>query len=310
MTGRWEKRGLLFEPRRLGEWSVTHAALPILEPRGAHHRLYFSARDDRGRAAIGRATIDLAAGRVIEVEDRPLLTPGALGAFDDSGVTGSCLVAHGSALYLYYTGWSLGVTVPFYLYAGLAISRDDGRTFQRVSAAPVLERTTVDPMLTASPFVIVEDGRWRMWYLSGVDWVLHDGTPRHRYHIRYGESRDGIHWERSGRVAIDFATPEEYAFGRPMVIRDHGRYRMWYCVRGDRYRLGYAESDDGLTWTRRDEQAGLDPTPGAWDAGMIAYPWVATAGGRQYLLYNGNDYGRTGIGLAVGPDPAEPRGRD
>ena len=311
MSRRWQKRGLLFEPRRIGDWSVTHAMLPIAEPRGDGHRLYFSARDGRGRASIGRAHVDLAGGRVTEVEAHPLISPGPLGAFDDSGVTTACLVEHDGDRYLYYTGWSLGVTVPFYLFAGLAISRDGGRTFERASPSPILERSRIDPFLTTSPSVIVEDGRWRMWYVSGVDWIVVDAAPRHRYHIRYAESDDGIRWRPTGRVCLDFASADEYAFGRPTVVKDGGLYRMWYCVRGDAYRLGYAESRDGLEWARLDRQAGLDVTPGSWDGEMIAYPSIATSGGRQFLLYNGNGYGRTGIGMAEAttgePRPASPR---
>jgi hypothetical protein len=32
---------------------------------------------------------------------------------------------------------------------------------------------------------------------------------------------------------------------------------------------------------------------------MQAYPFVFDEGGRRYMLYNGDGYGRTGIGLAV-----------
>ena len=60
---------------------------------------------------------------------QPVLGLGELGAFDDSGVTSSCLVTHDGRKYLYYTGWTRGVTVPFYLFAGLAISSDGGQTF-------------------------------------------------------------------------------------------------------------------------------------------------------------------------------------
>ena len=69
-------------------------------------------------------------------------------------------------------------------------------------------------------------------------------------------------------------------------------------MRGDRYRLGYAESPDGLVWTRHDDRAGLEPAADGWDAEMIAYPIEHAAAGRRVLLYNGNGYGRTGIGLA------------
>jgi hypothetical protein len=234
------------------------------------------------------------------VARRPLLSPGPLGAFDDSGVTGGCLVAHDDRLYLYYSGWSLGRTVPFYFYVGLAVSDDDGATFDRISPAPILERAAVDPYLTASPSVLVEDGLWRMWYVSGTGW---DG-PRHRYHVRYAESDDGIQWRRDGHVCIDFNGPDEYAFSRPWVVRDGDRYRMWYSVRGDTYRLGYAESLDGHRWERLDGSAGLDPSAEGWDAEMIAYPAILDADGQRFLLYNGAGYGRSGIGYAMLGDQA------
>ena len=99
-----------------------------------------------------------------------MLAPGALGTFDDRGVTTSCLVHVGGGSYLFYTGWSLGVTVPFYLSVGVAVSEDGGRTFERLSAAPLLDRSPADPYLTASPFVLRDGPLWRMWYVSGAGW--------------------------------------------------------------------------------------------------------------------------------------------
>ena len=32
---------------------------------------------------------------------------------------------------------------------------------------------------------------------------------------------------------------------------------------------------------------------------MVEYPASSTTAGSRYMLYNGNDYGRTGVGLAV-----------
>src|SRR5206468_6415563 len=103
---------------------------------------------------------------------------------------------------------------------------------------------------------------------------------------------------REGHVCVDYAGPEEHAFSRPCVVRDGDLYRMWFSVRGDAYRIGYAESRDGLAWERRDEEARIAPSS-EWDAEMQAYPSVFDHGGRRYLLYNGNDYGRTGIGWAT-----------
>lgn len=282
-------------------WFRSHAALPVIAAAGpAGWDVLFSARDADGRSHVASGLLTgVSTGRpVLSVAPSPVLRPGELGAFDDSGVTTSCVVQSGDRRFLYYTGWSRGVTVPFYLFAGLAVS-EGGGPFQRVSAAPILERCAVDPFLTASPWVVIEQGVWRMWYVSAARWEPAPGGPRHYYHIRYAESVDGIAWRRDGRVCIDFASPAEYAFGRPCVVRDGDVYRMWYSVRGAAYRIGYAESRDGLQWTRMDEAAGIDVSSSGWDAEMIAYPVVVADGGREYMLYNGNDYGRTGIGLAV-----------
>jgi hypothetical protein len=286
-------------------WARSHAALPCADNRadGAID-IYYSPRDSDGRAHVACAQVEAdEAGGDLTVtghQATPVLAPGRLGAFDEAGATVSCVMRHGADTFLYYTGWTLGVTVPFYFYVGLAIRTDGDHEFRRCSEAPLLERNPVDPYLTASPWVLREDdGRWRMWYVSCVDWRLREGAPQHRYNIRYAESDDGVAWRREGRVSIDFATDDEYALSRPCVVRDIDRYRMWFAARGGDYRLAYAESADGFDWTRLDSDAGLDPSETGWDAQMVEYPAVLDHGGRRYLLYNGNEYGRTGIGYAV-----------
>ena len=297
----WRRVGLLGSVAGAAPWAVSHSALPALDvgPDGAH-RLYVSTRDSEGRARIARAGITLSPAPALGmVEPSPVLDLGALGTFDDRGVTMSSIVTVSGRTYLYYTGWMLGVTVPFYLAAGLAISDDGGATFRRASPAPILDRSEVDPLLTASPFVMIDGGIWRMWYVSGTDWRIVDGAPRHSYHIKYAESRDGVRWTRSGHVCLDYASAGEHAFGRPFVRRDGHIYRMWYSYRGHRYRIGYAESGDGLSWTRRDGDGGLHASGHGWDSEMVEYPWIVEAGGRDYMLYNGDGYGRTGVGVAV-----------
>jgi hypothetical protein len=294
----WEVKGLLLPAPVAVDWAVSHAALPHAHilPDG-RPRLYFSSRDEWGRSHIGSADIDLSSTQACaEVKPRSLLAPGTRGAFDDSGVTTSCLVRDGDRQLLYYTGWSLARTVPFYLFVGCAVSLD-GERFERISPAPILERSKVDPYLTASPWVLVDDGRWRMWYVSCTEWRIVNGEPQHSYHVKYAESDDGLTWRRDGIVSIDFA-PGEHAISRPCVVRDGDVYRMWFSARGPAYRIGYAESSDGVSWERKDEEAGIS-TSGEWDSHMQAYPAVFDYGGERYLLYNGNGYGRTGVGWAI-----------
>jgi hypothetical protein len=100
-------------------------------------------------------------------------------------------------------------------------------------------------------------------------------------------------------VCIDVGRGERNV-ARHWVLAEDGRYRMWYAVAGDEpYRLGYAESDDGLRWKRLDERVGIGLSPSGWDSRAMAYPWVERDDCRHVMLYNGSDYGRDGFGLAV-----------
>jgi hypothetical protein len=306
-TGTWRKRGLLTGPPQGLPWAHSHAALPT--PTASDGRaadLYYSPRDAHGRAHVACARVEAAPGdglQVVAHESEPVLSPGALGTFDDSGTTVSCVLDGDAGTLLYYTGWTRGVTVPFYFYVGLAQRPFGARRFERVSRAPLLERTAVDPFLTASPWVLRDDGVWRMWYVSCTGWEPSGDSaqpPRHHYHLRYAESADGVAWRRTGHVAVDFADEREHAISRPCVVREGDRYRMWFAARGESYRIGYAESRDGLRWDRDDDRAtGLEPSRAGWDSEMMAYPTLLDVGDNRHMLYNGNGYGATGIGYAT-----------
>jgi hypothetical protein len=297
----WEKKGLIFAPQGTSDWLVTHAAVPVADRiRQDIFRVYFCSRDQRNRAQIGFFDIDLKRpAEILYLHDRPVITLGPQGAFDDNGVTPSCIVNYQQKKYQYYSGWSLGVTVPFYFYVGLAVSEDEGETYQRVSAAPILGRSAFDPYLTASPWVMIEEGTWRMWYVSGTGWQMKNNRARPCYHIKYAESSDGINWQRDGVICIDYQSRDENAFAHPCVVKADGLYKMWYSYKGENYRIGYAESNDGIKWTRKDDEVGIDVSASDWDSEMIEYACVFEHMGRYHMLYNGNDYGKSGIGLAV-----------
>jgi hypothetical protein len=260
-------------------------------------RIYCAGRDAEGRSQIGFVDLSMAPGHeVLSVSPSPALSLGALGTFDDSGVMNACIVEREGTLYLYYVGMTTGKTVPFRSFTGLATSRD-GLSFTRVSRSPILERDEVDPYLTAASFAMPYDNGWHLWYTSGVRWELEAGVPKHFYHIKYASSRDGVTWERRGIVCIDFR-PGEYAIARPFVIHEDGVFKMWYSYRGRSYRIGYAESFDGMIWERKDDCVGIDVSDSGWDSEMICYASVFDYGGERYMLYNGNAYGKTGFGLA------------
>lgn len=297
---KWRKLGLIFCPSSERDWLNTHAAVPIADNIGGDFfKIYFSSRDKSNRSFTGYVIIDLnKPHQILELSTEPVLVPGKLGEFDDSGAMATWLVHNKGRNYLYYIGWNLGVTVPFRNSIGLATS-SDGYTFKRYASGPLLDRSMMEPHFVASCCVIPGADKWRMWYLSCTGWKLRNSKVEHRYHIKYAESMDGILWRRDGIVAIDYASDSEYAISRPSVIQDTDRWRMWYSYRGEFYQIGYAESQDGIKWNRNDDHAGIETSTSGWDSEMIEYPFVFDHKGQRYMLYNGNDYGKTGFGLAV-----------
>lgn len=301
----WRKLGHIFCPANNYSWMLTHAAVPFVgKTDGDLIQVFFSTRNANQESSVGFIWFNINTLEVIEVSAEQILTKGELGSFDDSGVMGCCLVKIGEVERLYYIGWNLGVTVPFRNSIGIAESIDGGNKFLKPFLGPIIDRTKSEPHFVASNCVILDNGIFKIWYLSCTSWFVVDGKVMHRYHIKYAESIDGIDWDRKGVVAIDYRDKYEYAISVPRVIKEaNGLYRMWFSSRGTRdiqnYRIKYAESNDGKVWVRKDEDVGIGVSASGWDSDMIEYPFVFDHKGNRYMLYNGNGYGKTGFGLAI-----------
>lgn len=298
---RWRKLGRVYVPDGGLWWARRYAHLPTAEVRNDCVRIYFAGLDDRNYGRIGFVEVRAAdPTKVVAVREEPVLDLGEPGCFDDCGVNPSAIVATELGTRLYYIGWQRGERAPYLLFAGAALEQADG-AFRRLSRVPVLERTATEPFIRSATTVLREGRRYRCWYVSGRRWIEIGGRRYPEYVIRHIESPDGLAWTGDGRVCVDLATPDEFGLGRPWVVADERLYRMWYSIRSrtEPYRLGYAESNDGLEWTRRDPEVGLARSDSGWDSEMICYPCVVSAGGAQLMFYNGNGHGASGFGVAI-----------
>jgi predicted GH43/DUF377 family glycosyl hydrolase len=294
---KWKKIGRIFFPPGGSEWMNSHATNPIaVHLRDNLFRIYFNTRDTENRSSVAWVEVDVEnPTRVLRVSHDPALAPGPVGCFDDSGASASCILRRNGDFWLYYQGWNLGVTVPYHHAIGVAVSAD-GTKFDRISLGPVMDRSDIDPYTVSHPWVIDDNGDWRLWYGSNLNWG--DGHSDTYHAVRVARSRDGLAWHGRNTICVGPGQGEHYIV-RPCVIRDDDCYRMWYSFRGQFYRIGYAVSADGIFWTRRDYEVGIDVSPGEWDGEEIEYPCIFDHLGQRYMLYNGNGYGRTGFGIAV-----------
>lgn len=306
----WIKQGLIFQPKGDRPWSRTHAQVPTAIVLDDCIRVYYATRDDQGRSRT--SFVDLARddpGRVVYEHDRPVLDIGLPGQHDEDGAMTGCVVRAGDAIRLYYTGWSRGVTTPYRVSVGLAESSDGGVSFERVCEGPVVDRTRLEPYMTMSPYVLHQEGRWRMWYGSGTGWTDVGGHMEPLYIVKYAESDDGVAWRQEDVVCIAPEHPLE-ANTRPSVLVGDAGFEMWFSYRGSvdfrngvgAYRIGHAVSKDGKSWRRGGDPDGLAPEGDGWCGRMIAYPNVISLDGRRIMFHNGDTFGKTGFGYAVWQD--------
>lgn len=301
----WEKKGRIYCPDGEGYFK-THAARPVPYRLDAETlRIFFSSRDSDDRMLPTFIDVDVQEpSRIVKTCDLPLVDLGEAGTFDDSGVTLGSVVEHNNKVLLYYTGWKRRRVVSFELSIGIILWDRESDSYSRAFQGPIMGQDRNHPLLVAGPYVMVEDGRFKMWYCSGTAWRFPDGNPEPIYTVFYAESDDGITWVPFKKPLIHYKFDGE-VISAPWVLSVNNRYLMWYSARGSEtksaksYTIGFAESGDGISWERMDDEAGIYRSESGWDSEMICYPAFYPYKDRVYMFYSGNGVGRGGLGYAV-----------
>jgi hypothetical protein len=315
---KWNKLGKIFDPTRfkLPNNCVEFAQSPQALVFPDFVRIYFSTRSldkSNGKYLSHVAFVDMKKDLrdVIRVSDQQVIELGQRGCFDEHGIFPMNVIRHGDAIYGYICGWSRRVSVSVDTAIGLAVSHDGGVTFKRVGNGPIVAASLREPCLVGDPFVRLIGNVFHMWYIFGTAWKRYSASavPDRTYKIGHAVSSDGISWvKEDGRQTVSDRLGPDESQALPTVIGIGGRHHMFFCYRQsfdfrknrDRgYRIGHAYSDNLDDWNRDDDNPGIDVTENDWDSDMLCYPHVFESDGKIYLLYNGNEFGRYGFGLAV-----------
>ena len=311
----WKKRGKIFDPADniLADGCTDFAKSPQAVEFDGFVRVYFTSqrKTENGKWVSCPQFADYTKdfSRLIRVADKPVMAQGGLGMFDEHGIFPISVTRHNDRILAYTCGWTRRVSVSIDMAIGLAESFDGGETFTRHGiGGPVMTASMNEACLIGDGFVRVIGDVFHMWYIYGTAWKQYEGQtqPCRIYKIAQATSKDGINWERNGKSIIPDTFDDECQ-ALPSVIEYNGRYHMVFCYRkaydfhtnkNNSYRLGYAYSDDLVTWTRADDALNIDRANEGWDSGMMCYPNFFTCEGKVYLLYNGNEFGRHGFGIA------------
>ncbi len=312
---KWKKLGKIFDPteHKLANNCVEFAQSPQTLVFDDFVRIYFSTRQvDNGKylSHISYVDMDKTFKKILKVSDKKVIDLGGLGCFDEHGIFPINIVRDKNKILAYTCGWSRRVSVSVETSIGLALSNDNGETFQKLGDGPVISSSLHEPFLAGDAFVMIENDKYHMWYIYGNKWYQdkNQNAPDRVYKIAYAYSDDGINWQRDGKCIIPDRLHENECQALPTVIKHKNRYHMYFCYRDSvdfrknkdkAYRIGYAHSDDMKNWIRDDANCGINVSENGWDSDMQCYPHIFRCDGQIYLLYNGNEFGRHGFGLAV-----------
>lgn len=301
---KWTKLGLIFNANAFanGNWFVNSALTP--QPYRLNEdiiRVYAGFRNLDGVSRIGYVDLDSKdVTKIVGVSEKPVLDIGRDGCFDDNGLILGDVVDGPDGIYLFYVGFQLVKKAKFLAFSGVAISKDNGCQFKRISEAPILDRAENQTTIAAIHTARFENGLWRLWFARGDDWEIIKGTSYPRYHICYVETKSLLNIPRNALTCIKAMSPE-YRIGRPKVYRlSSGDYFM-YATKGTiggEYSPSYFRSKDGVKWDRDDSEVGISLSSSGWDSETLCYPALIQNGESVLMIYNGNRMGFDGFGAA------------
>lgn len=295
----WEKLGQIFYKKNTHPLLVSHAANPLaLHLHDDVFRVFYSGRDLHNKSSVSYVDIDIITQQVIYEHDIPCVEFGNDDSFFSHGISIGNLYKQNNKNYILFMGWQIrnnnhwrGDVGRLELYNNDTLSLSPNEAFMGVDEE--------DPISLSYPWVEFHEGIYKMWYGSTIDWKIENGEMIHV--IKYATSIDGENWEKHG-IAIPYEIGLAQAFSKPTVIINEEGYHMWYSYRsgrGEKYRIGYAQSLDGIKWENKLDKVGVTVSENGWDSEMICYPFVFKHKSKLYMIYNGNEHGKYGFGLAI-----------
>ena len=226
--------------------------------------------------------------------DAPVITRGVPGEMDNQQAVDPHVVEIDGVYHCYY-GMSDGRN----LRIGLAKSKNLVE-WTKHGIALDTTKTGIEKVGVVTPYVIEVGEEYWMYYHS------YDGE---RDRGCLAMSLDGISWTKyPGNPVVDIAAGTFYSrrIDPEVVFYEPGKETSFKMIFGayedTEFRCGYAESEDGKTWS-------IDPRPvftkgatGEWD-GVHAYPGHGIkVTGTYYLFYQGFDGTNWRLGLAYSKD--------
>lgn len=224
----------------------------------------------------------------------PVLSLGNSSSWDSSGVIGPSIIFENGVYKMWYGGHN-GIKRQI----GYAESMTPYNFIKNIN--PVLTWNLIhDNDIGLEHPTILRQDLYKMWFNNAEN-------NFQNFHLFYSYSNDGLIWNQPSPLIFTSSSTswDVSGMGAPSVIYniEDNLYHLWYVAKGElngsnRWRIGYATSGDGITWTKH-------PTPvletiGGWEGVDVANPSVLfDEVTHTYEMFYHGDHG---IGRATSPD--------
>jgi predicted GH43/DUF377 family glycosyl hydrolase len=223
----------------------------------------------------------------IKYYSNPIFQPGEKGSWEEISADCFTIGYYDDKYWMWYVGTPKNLTCQI----GLATS-SDGVTWTRHPENPVLRLGPAgswdDTILICQHILFDKERRlFEMWYVGG--------NTKGKLGIGYATSQDGIHWTKyAGNPIMTTTEPwEGTLIEGQTLLKMNGVYKMWYgglALGTDISYIGYAESLDGIRWTKYAGNPIISPDirdPRPWDGYSVDTPDVYHDGTLYHMYYRG-----------------------
>ena len=260
--------------------------------------IFFAGQRKDLESDVGYFIYDIKKNIVTKVSNKPILVRGKLGSFDDSAVVPCQIIKIRSNFFLYYVGWMQGKKVPYLPSLGLAVSKNLLGPYKKYSHGPIIEKNNIDPFFVASCFVEKLQKNFIMHYTSCTGWTKKNNIIEPRYIIKNSFSINGVNWIRKNKISINFKNGLEKAITRPWIINFFNKKIMFYSLKKRKYEIKVAKYFKNR-WKTLNINIFKNSKKTHYDNESNEYASVVESEGKYFMFYNGNQYGKTGIALAI-----------
>lgn len=304
---KFERKGKICDARTFDlPWFRKNAMVPVPWRKSESViRLFLTMCDEKNVGRIGFVDVNAAnPSEILGYSKTPLIDIGMPGTYDDNGVVTSCVIEDGGKLYHFFSGYELSAKIPYKIFCGVAESADRGDTFHKLNKASILPPIDEELFNRCAPYVRKDGDGYRMFYLGDAGNMWRTDRHGHKvpmYTLKTLYSESLVKWPlEAGSLVMPFENEEECGITLPNIWREDGMYKMVYSIRrvNTGYTLGYSESEDGMSFKRKDAELTITGSAGEWESEMICYAELIAVDGRTFMFYCGNHYGMGGIGWA------------